>query len=599
MGESGSEWMGLSPGTQVSNNVRLIRPLDQGGMGAVWVAEHLTLGMEVAVKFISSERWKTDPTSLARFEQEAKAAASIKSPHVVQMLDHGVMGDGTPYIVMELLEGESLAERLARQGVLGLVETAEILSQSAKALSVAHDGGLVHRDVKPGNIFLLAPFNEIFVKVLDFGIAKQLYSAESAALAATAAHSELATDQFMDLHARQAAQPPANQPPAALTATGAIVGTPHYMSPEQLLSSRNTDFRTDIWALGVVAYQAITGRLPFDGDTMPSLCMSICTAAFHPPSTVQTGVPPALDHWFRCALALDVAARFGSVREAAAQFSAAVQPTATPAVAAVPVVATVAAAPAAAAAAEWVAPGVTAEGQPIAHPQPIGYASGVVAAKPGPRGARWPWVLAGTMGVGLAAGALWLAVAGTSESTESTARPSERASSRKSTGGKRKKAGGDHGLPPSNPAGPKLDRKRFDPIAFAPRAASFAQQHVRDPVLMSVSANGLNHQGLMDITTITASAVYYVRARQGDTCAYVRVASTGVTSAGQSSDFCSTKTLGKVRCTVGQIMDRASRKGAPPEGALGILSINVPVHGRPTWNLIFGGEWKRAGVDDC
>jgi hypothetical protein len=222
-----------------------------------------------------------------------------------------------------------------------------------------------------------------------------------------------------------------------------------------------------------------------------------------------------------------------------------------------------------------------------------------VDGKPGPRRARWPWVLAGTMGFGLAAGALWLTVANNGESDESTVRPSERSTSRKSTGGKRKKAGGDQGQPESKPPGATFDRKHFDPIAFAPRAAPFAREYVGDPELNSVSARGLNRQGLIDMTKVSSYAVYYFKARGGDACAHVRVSVQGVTAAKATSDYCPTENFGTLRCTVGQIMERASRNGAPPNEDNGLLSINVQIPGRPTWNLIFGGEWKRSGVDDC
>src|SRR5690606_3856287 len=133
---------------------RLLRPLSEGAMGSVWVAEHLTLETEVAVKFISADL-SQDPQVLERFQREAKAAAQIKSPNVVQTLDHGVTDEGLPYIVMELMEGQSLADMLEEGGPLGLLQTAAIVTQVARALGKAHSLGIIHRDIKPANIFLL------------------------------------------------------------------------------------------------------------------------------------------------------------------------------------------------------------------------------------------------------------------------------------------------------------------------------------------------------------------------------------------------------------------------------------------------------------
>ncbi len=142
-------------GTKVTPNVKLDRLLGQGGMGSVWTADHLTLGTQVAVKFIDPELVKEHPTLRSRFTREAKAAAVIKSPHVVRVFDHGEVEDGTSFIVMELLEGESLFDRLERAGPLSFSETVELLSQTAKALRKAHKLGIVHRDLKPDNLFLV------------------------------------------------------------------------------------------------------------------------------------------------------------------------------------------------------------------------------------------------------------------------------------------------------------------------------------------------------------------------------------------------------------------------------------------------------------
>jgi serine/threonine-protein kinase len=161
------------PGMSVTPNVRLVRPLGRGGMGSVWLAEHLALDTRVAVKFISPDVPKSLlPALLERFQREAKAAAKIRSPHVVEIKDLGAMPGGGPFIVMELLEGESLGDRLERIGTMSPPETATLVAQVAKALGAAHALGVLHRDIKPDNIFLMMAHDELLVKVLDFGIAK-------------------------------------------------------------------------------------------------------------------------------------------------------------------------------------------------------------------------------------------------------------------------------------------------------------------------------------------------------------------------------------------------------------------------------------------
>ena len=273
--------MVLGAGSQIGQNVRLKRLLGQGGMGSVWVGEHLTLHTDVAVKFMAVEIAQ-DGAAVARFSREATAAAQIKSSHVVQTFDHGVTPDGIPYIVMELLEGEDLGKRIERVGALPPALTAQIISQVCRALTRAHALGIVHRDIKPDNIFLTDSDGELTAKVLDFGIAKRT------------------TDTGF-----------------AMTSTGAMIGTPYYMSPEQITSARDVDFRSDLWSLGVVAYHALTGMVPFNAETLGALCIAIDRAAFAPPSRNLRAIPPALDAWCARALARDPAQRFGSAREMA------------------------------------------------------------------------------------------------------------------------------------------------------------------------------------------------------------------------------------------------------------------------------------------
>ncbi len=267
----------LRPGQQVTSTVRLVRPLGQGGMAAVWLADHAGLETRVVVKFLSSAL-SANEEALARFRHEAAASAQVKSPHVVQVFDYGVMEGGPPFIVMEYLEGRDLAQALDA-GPLPPREVLEIVIQVARALTRAHAAGIIHRDIKPENIFLCdGGDGEAFVKLLDFGIAK-------------------ATHKVVD----------------ARTQDGQVVGTPFYMSPEQIVG-QTVDLRADLWALGVVTFEALTGMRPFEGETVGAITLAIHSAT--PKLTTHRPLLPApIDAWFAKACALQPSARFGGAKE--------------------------------------------------------------------------------------------------------------------------------------------------------------------------------------------------------------------------------------------------------------------------------------------
>lgn len=274
----------MEAGEQITSNLRLVRQLGKGGMGSVWVADHLTLGTQVAVKFM----WRTfaeHPQFLERFRREATAAAQLRNPHVTQVFDHGVTATGEPYIVMEFLEGEDLGKRVKRQGPLPAALVADILSQAAKALGKAHQSGLVHRDIKADNIFLVDLDGDAFVKVLDFGIVKL-----------------------------------GGEPSVSMTSTGGTFGTPLYMSPEQLLSAKHVDHRADLWSLGVVAYYSLTAAVPFQGDTIGAISVAVHTGVFQPVTAHRPDLPPALDTWFQRVFRKNPDERFHSARELADAF---------------------------------------------------------------------------------------------------------------------------------------------------------------------------------------------------------------------------------------------------------------------------------------
>jgi eukaryotic-like serine/threonine-protein kinase len=277
-------------GRVIAGKYRLESPLARGGMGSVWTARHILLDAPVAIKFIvpsggGSEAGRT------RFEREAKAAAMLQSPHVVRIYDYGVEAE-TPYLVMERLEGQDLAERLAERGRLSLPETVAIVTQVARALRRAAEAAIVHRDLKPSNVFIVGGDEEDggeIVKVLDFGVAK-------------APRISLSGD---------------------ITRNGTIVGSPRYMSPEQARSSGAVDHRSDLWSLAVIAYRALTGRVPFPGDELAEVILNVCTERPPPPSQIAPELGPEIDEFFARALDRDPGKRFQTARALALAFAAA------------------------------------------------------------------------------------------------------------------------------------------------------------------------------------------------------------------------------------------------------------------------------------
>ncbi len=281
---SRTETTDLRAGEVIAGRFRLERPLSQGGMGCVWIAFHTTLGIEVAIKFVDVDG-DARAEALRRFEREANVVARLRSSHVVQILDYGVDESQRAYIVMELLHGESLRDRLKRTNILPFETAARVVLQICRALHRAHKAGIVHRDIKPANIFLCEEDDGLLVKVLDFGIAK--------------ASGITGSDHQS-------------------TATGAIVGTPAYMSPEQARGSVELDGRSDLFSLAIVAWRCIVGRHPHEPDGKPlglgELLIAITTRPVVPPSTFVTGLPQEMDEWFARALALDVGKRFESAK---------------------------------------------------------------------------------------------------------------------------------------------------------------------------------------------------------------------------------------------------------------------------------------------
>jgi len=279
-----------APQGLVAGKYKLTRLLGRGGMGAVWEGTHTSLGTHVAVKFIDAE-YAESPEARSRFENEARAAAKLRSKHVVEVYDHGLTEDGRPFIVMEYLQGEPLDKRLDRLGRLPAKDTAHILLQVCRALTKAHAANIVHRDLKPENVFLVWDDDEGMdvAKVVDFGIAK-----------------------FTD----------ASMGSSSSTRTGSVLGTPYYMSPEQARGLRNVDYRSDLWSVAVIAYRCIVGTLPFEGEAVGDLLVKLCTAPIPVPSQIAPDVPPGFDAWLAKALSREPAQRFSSAAQLAESLAA-------------------------------------------------------------------------------------------------------------------------------------------------------------------------------------------------------------------------------------------------------------------------------------
>src|SRR5438477_6511 len=241
---------------------RLMSTIGAGGMGEVWLAEHTTLGRRAAIKVLNP-KYSSDPDTLRRFFNEAKAATAIAHPGIVQIFDYGESENGTAYIVMELLEGEPLAKRLAREGRLAVPDALNLMRQVATALGAAHSRGIVHRDLKPENIFLV-PDAEVVggerAKILDFGIAK------------------LAADEA-----------------GVKTHTAAVMGTPLYMSPEQCRGAGKVDMRSDVYSLGCVLFALVVGRPPFVAEGAGELIAKHMIEVAPRAAAVATDIPPAVD----------------------------------------------------------------------------------------------------------------------------------------------------------------------------------------------------------------------------------------------------------------------------------------------------------------
>jgi serine/threonine-protein kinase len=276
-----------SAGATLGGKFRLEKQIAKGGMGSIWLGVHLALGVSVAVKFMDAALAET--AAYASFDREARAAAQLRNEHTVRIYDHGIDHAGLPYLVMEYLSGRSLGDALDDKGPLSPELVAAVVEQASRALTEAHGRGIIHRDIKPENIFLAEELERphgFVVKLVDFGLAD-----------------------------------PGGGVPAE--PKGTLAGTPHYLSPEYLRAEVVPDRLLDLWALAVTAFVCMTGRVPFEGDSVAEVYRRLTAEPLPVPSSVRPGLPPAFDAWFARACAHDRSARFQTAAELSGALTAA------------------------------------------------------------------------------------------------------------------------------------------------------------------------------------------------------------------------------------------------------------------------------------
>jgi eukaryotic-like serine/threonine-protein kinase len=288
-------------GDILAGKYRVERVLGRGGMGYVVSAFHTQLGQSVAVKFMNPELCEREEP-VTRFLREARAAVRIKNEHVARVLDVGTLENGAPYMVMEYLDGHDLAEELDKRIQLPTYAAVDYLLQASEAIAEAHALGIVHRDLKPANLFLTHRLDGTpLIKVLDFGISKALIDEEG-------------------------------QPASSLTATQALIGSPQYMSPEQVRKPKTVDGRSDVWALGVILYELLSGRQPFAGDVAMSVLAAVVSDPVPSIRELRPDVPIELERVILRCLEKKPEARYQSVAELAQALEPFAPPTAVPSI---------------------------------------------------------------------------------------------------------------------------------------------------------------------------------------------------------------------------------------------------------------------------
>jgi serine/threonine protein kinase len=563
---------------------RVARLLGAGGMGRVYLGVHPGIGSRVAIKVMMPGPAATQ-SSIERFFAEARAVNVIRNEHIVNIINLEVLPEGQPYIVMEYLDGRPLSELIRSNGPLPLGSVVRLVSEVLDALAHAHDKGIVHRDLKPDNI-IVSPSGH--AKVLDFGVAKL--------------------------------KPEIAQVSGG-TRSGALLGTPHYMSPEQA-RGQTVDARSDLYSVGVVLYECVLGRKPFESEVLYELLRQHIEQRPAPLSTSRSDVPPPLESVILGALEKEPHRRFQSAREMAAalQHAAATLPPESYA----PLASTLASA----------APPLTTAGtQPPATPAAVvptgaGYANTIQpvlpSATPTARGSSLPWLVAGGLGALLVATVI-LAGAFLLVGRKPARAPGSAITVPRGT------VTVSPVLPPfptvtgttatRTPRGvfqakpPGFDSRHFDVWGYFPTAQSLARSHWADAALVRLDITGVDSAGFVDFTADTTprpSVLYRFRSPsrstppagvsargfKSDCRVYVTANESGISDYVADNWSCEEPIVGRPRCSPVQIWQRARSRGAPSQVATGNLGFWAGPGNRGRW-LATLGKLSQWVPDDC